>query len=210
MSKFKTGDAVKIRAGIKNEDMGTTNPRLDLDMVYHIDYIENDGTIHLREYATYCFSPEWIRLADKVVARIKALGIERVLFNDPATIVFWTDGTKTVVKCRKGDKWDAEKGLAMACAKKLMGNREGYHKTLAKYYKKERVWEEEMDTEQIRAAVSRGCRFTPGCDSCPCCPGKGGTCYIIAMADRGELITMLKEFEKADKWSYEDWRMSHA
>ena len=47
MSKFKVGDAVKIRAGIKNEDMGTMNPRLDLDMVYHIDYIENDGTIRL-------------------------------------------------------------------------------------------------------------------------------------------------------------------
>lgn len=166
--------------------------------------------VTLEGFPCYVLHQDWVRLADKVEAREKALGIKDVIFKNPATIVFWTDGTKTVVKCRKGDKWDAEKGLAMACAKKLMGNRDGYHKALAMHYKKKRVWEEEMDTEQIRAAVSSGCRLNPGCDSCPCCPGKGGTCYMIAMADRGQLITMLKEFEKADKWNYEDWGICHA
>lgn len=201
MNKFKVGDPVKIRKGITNEDMGTNYPRLDLDKVYHISAV--DGTLyHLKEtHPGYCFCTDWLEPDH---------GIERVLFNKPATIVFWTDGTKTVVKCRKGDKWDAEKGLAMACAKKLLGNDDGYHKTLATYYKKERVWEEEMDTQQIRAAVSRGCIAHPGCDGCPCNPSKGGTCYMIAAADRGQLIAMLKEFEKADKWSYEDWRARHA
>lgn len=42
---------------------------------------------------------------------------QRVIFNGPATIVFWTDGTKTVVKCH-GEKFDPEKGLAMAAMKK--------------------------------------------------------------------------------------------
>lgn len=27
--------------------------------------------------------------------------VERVIYNAPATIVFWTDGTKTVVKCHE-------------------------------------------------------------------------------------------------------------
>lgn len=49
-------------------------------------------------------------------------GIKRVIFNNPATIVFWEDGTKTVVKRQKGDRWDKEKGIAMAIAKKLYGN----------------------------------------------------------------------------------------
>lgn len=40
--------------------------------------------------------------------------IKKVIFNDPATIVFWKDGTKTVVKCQEGTKFDPEKGLAMA------------------------------------------------------------------------------------------------
>lgn len=48
--------------------------------------------------------------------------IEKVIFNNPATIVFWEDGTKTVVKRQKGDRWDKEKGIAMAIAKKLYGN----------------------------------------------------------------------------------------
>ena len=42
--------------------------------------------------------------------------IKNVIFNDPATIVFWEDGTKTVVKCQDGDEFDPEKGLAMAIA----------------------------------------------------------------------------------------------
>ena len=30
--------------------------------------------------------------------------IEKVVFSGPATILFWTDGTKTVVRLRKGDR----------------------------------------------------------------------------------------------------------
>lgn len=52
--------------------------------------------------------------------------IKKVIFNKPATIVFWTDGTKTVVKCGDGDVWDEEKGLAMAICKKLIGLKEFY------------------------------------------------------------------------------------
>lgn len=46
--------------------------------------------------------------------------IKDVKFNPPATIVFWSDGTKTVVKCQANDKFDAEKGLAMAISKKFL------------------------------------------------------------------------------------------
>lgn len=43
--------------------------------------------------------------------------IEKVIFNDPATVVFWKDGTKTIVKCREGVTFDPEKGLAMAISR---------------------------------------------------------------------------------------------
>lgn len=49
--------------------------------------------------------------------------IKKVIFNDPATIVYWSDGTKTVVKCDERDIYDPEKGLAMAISKKALGNR---------------------------------------------------------------------------------------
>lgn len=49
---------------------------------------------------------------------------KKVIFNDPATIVYWKDGSKTVVKCRYGDAFDPEKGLAMAIAKHYLGTSE--------------------------------------------------------------------------------------
>lgn len=48
--------------------------------------------------------------------------IKNVKFNGPATIVFWTDGTKTVVKCQDGDDYSEEVGLAMCIVKKAFGN----------------------------------------------------------------------------------------
>ena len=66
--------------------------------------------------------------------------IKDVIFNNPATIVFWADGTKTVVKCQEGDTFDPEKGLAMAIAKKVYGNKHDYYdlfkKWCGRYYKK--------------------------------------------------------------------------
>lgn len=47
--------------------------------------------------------------------------IDRVIFNDPATIILWKDGTKTVVKRSDDDIWDPEKGFCMAIIKKLYG-----------------------------------------------------------------------------------------
>lgn len=52
--------------------------------------------------------------------------IKDVIFNDPATIVFWEDGTKTVVKAQGDDIFDPEKGLAMAITKKAFGNQGNY------------------------------------------------------------------------------------
>lgn len=59
--------------------------------------------------------------------------IEDVIINPPAVIVYWKDGTKTVVKCQKGDKFDAEKGLALAIIKYLFGNTGAYN-TIFKYW----------------------------------------------------------------------------
>ena len=53
--------------------------------------------------------------------------IKDVIFSDPATVVFWSDDTKTVVKTRGGEKYDKEKGLAMAIVKKITGNTGNYY-----------------------------------------------------------------------------------
>lgn len=48
-------------------------------------------------------------------------GIKKVIFNDPATIVIWADGSKTVVKCAEGDGYSKFSGLAIAICKRMYG-----------------------------------------------------------------------------------------
>ena len=57
----------------------------------------------------------------------------RVIFNDPATIAFWPDGTKTVVKCGEDDAYDKEKGLALCYMKKVFRNKGNYNEVLKKW-----------------------------------------------------------------------------
>lgn len=59
-------------------------------------------------------------------------GIKKVYFNDPATVVIWRDGSKTIVRA-ENEEYDPEKGLAMAICKKIMGNKGNYYETFKKW-----------------------------------------------------------------------------
>lgn len=63
----------------------------------------------------------------------KTIGIKEVIFNNPATIVIWSDGTKTVVKCQPSDEYNKETGLAMCIAKKYLGNKGNFNEVFKKY-----------------------------------------------------------------------------
>lgn len=49
-------------------------------------------------------------------------GIKNVIYSGEATIVFWEDGIKTVVRCQPDDEWDGEKGVLECIAKRAYGN----------------------------------------------------------------------------------------
>lgn len=61
--------------------------------------------------------------------------IKEVIFNDPATIVYWEDGTKTVVKCGKDDTYNKETGLALCFMKKALNNKGNYNNLFREYIK---------------------------------------------------------------------------
>lgn len=84
--------------------------------------------ISARNVATGTINNASISTSRKVEynAMFKRAKIKNVIFNDPATIVFWSDGTKTVVKCGENDIYDPEKGLAMAVAKKFLGTNKSH------------------------------------------------------------------------------------
>lgn len=78
---------------------------------------------------------------------ISCITIKKVIFNGPATIVFWSDGIKTTVKCTEDDIYDQEKGLAMAICKRVLGD--NFKKTF-----KEHVEEENETYNNISAPCS--------------------------------------------------------
>ena len=78
----------------------------------------------------YSFLPSMIELEFKNRNRKTVPTPRKIIFNDPATIVYWEDGTKTVVKASTqcGDNFDEEVGLAMAYMNKIFGGRSKFLK----------------------------------------------------------------------------------
>lgn len=77
--------------------------------------------------------------------------IKKVIFSNPCTIVFWGDGTKTVVRCGENDEYDPEKGIAMALMRKVYGPRHHYLKTIGPYI--DEYWQKKEMREQLANAV---------------------------------------------------------
>jgi hypothetical protein len=95
--------------------------------VFDIEIVSSEALKILQdEYASryrYCFNDVVNTLSlCKRSNSTDDLKVTKVIYHNPATIVFWSDGTKTVVKCGKDDTYDKEKGFYIACAKKLFGN----------------------------------------------------------------------------------------
>ena len=90
--------------------------------------------------------------ASTTAKSISAPSIKKVIFNYPATIVLWSDGSKTVVKCQDGDIYDPEKGLAMAISKKALGNKGNYCNEFKKWLPEDE--EEEEKTVELRFDTS--------------------------------------------------------
>lgn len=81
----------------------------------------------------------------------KTYGIKRVIFNDPATVVYWLDGTKTVVKCQPGDTYSKETGLALCIAKKFLGNKGNFNDVFNQWIPRET---EPVEEDVVTGAVN--------------------------------------------------------
>lgn len=113
----------------------------------------------LRDYDwrpnNFHFEPVWRKVDYSKMPKIKD-----VIFNDPATIVFWADGTKTVVKCQDDGIFDPEKGLAMAITKKALGNKGNYCNELKKWLPEKEeptiaVTIKPFDIDEMSASIKR-------------------------------------------------------
>lgn len=78
----------------------------------------------------------------KKMKGISSVNFKKVIFNDPATIIIWSDGTKTIVKAMEDDIYDPMVGLAMCICKKVLGPE--YKRIFRKY---EKQYDEQIENE---------------------------------------------------------------
>lgn len=67
------------------------------------DYMQKDSKFTAKIHRQFQFAPK------------------EIIYHDAATIVYWTDGTKTVVKCNENDEYSEYAGFVAAVAKKMYG-----------------------------------------------------------------------------------------
>lgn len=112
--------------------------------------------------------------------------IKKVIFNPPATIVFWYDGTKTVVKCQPGDIYDKRMGLALCIAKKALGNKGNYNNVFDK-------WIPEEPEQKSKYEVG---------DKVRCWTKNGSRVGTIVKDDGSDRMQYVVETNNGDFWVY--------
>lgn len=155
MNKFKIGDVVqiddmsKVYHGCVGIVVAVFKTGSSAEPIYEIGGVDGHAfPIRVSEknlvFVSYGYVPLKKQLAEHAQkALYSAIGgneghgdilvpkIKNVILNDPAVIVLWGDGTKTVVKAQ-GEEFDPEKGLAMAISKKAFGNKHSYYSVFLK------------------------------------------------------------------------------
>lgn len=156
---YSASDEIDKYLGI---DLKVFSPGLMSTTIF-LDKKNSEGITPYKRYLNSIYGTKMFEMEDKMMDRIDAMRYvvndiislnnaynnmfkkdtpKKVIFNDPATIVYWKDGTKTVVKA-EGEPFDPEKGLVMAVSKKHLGNEGNYYDIFRKWLPKEKVPEEQ-------------------------------------------------------------------
>lgn len=153
-----TKDILKDIGGINMNGKGFVTPdNIDKVIVRTKDGREFEGDVKRSEYMPGGYGAEGfseLTVLTLKQTKTREYGIKEVIFNNPATIVKWEDGTQTIVYCqdnveevvktvdgkevkvrkpRKADSFNPEIGLAMAIVKKHFGNMGNYNNVFRKY-----------------------------------------------------------------------------
>lgn len=132
VSKEQLDDFFK---SIEDADKALTRLKMVEPEIYKIVVSAYEKLIHKHNRLSYLTTSDVSpvrRYLDRTY-RLPSTDIKEVIFNDPATVVIWSDGTKTVVKCQPGDEYSRETGLAMCIAKKYLGNKGNFNETFKKF-----------------------------------------------------------------------------
>lgn len=109
-----------VKLNCSFEDLKNCKHDADSDV-----YIAPDAHAVLKSWLSDCagFSAVGVR-SNQATAKYKMISIPiptKIIYNGPATIVFWVDGTKTIVKKSKKEKDNKYNAFCAALAKKIYG-----------------------------------------------------------------------------------------
>ena len=132
---------------IINEDLLADGVSLD-EIIRHLhncrdscscDYCDDYYFLDEDEYNMRCVDPSGnnCRAIPYINADWVNYNIRDVIFNNPATIVFGEDGTKTVTNCQEGDGYNKEFGLMACIIKYLTGNNGRWNEIFKDWIKEE-------------------------------------------------------------------------
>jgi len=79
-------------------------------------------------------APASINISDMFFKSYSELKVSKVIYNNPATIVYFSDGSKSVVKLHPEDTFNETTGLLMAISKRLLGSK-NLHRALKDFTK---------------------------------------------------------------------------
>ena len=98
-----------------------------------------------RDIVNYCENDVLMTMKVAKTKNFYSLNVSKIIFNPPATIVFWEDGTKTVVKCSAEDEFSEYYGFLVALGKKVYES----NSQIKKLIDKKAEWHENKKGEKI-------------------------------------------------------------
>lgn len=114
-------------------------------------------TINYRDADTLITKARYYLESDTVetVLVIEPPSIEKIIFNDPVTVVFWSDGDKTLVRCNENDKFSEYYGVVAAITKKFVGNAKKIRKIIDEKGKRTYKFAMQMEFEHASERITK-------------------------------------------------------
>jgi hypothetical protein len=84
-------------------------------------------------------APPSFTLSTELYSAVKCFTPKKIIRNGPATVVFWPDNTKTVVKCSDGDKDSTYTAFCAALAQKIFGSNSKIKKMVSKLTEEQKL-----------------------------------------------------------------------
>ena len=153
-------NAVLNNHGVKIETWFIRSDIACSKMVWQTVYDNPNGSSKCwNELKTICALTDSELISKKAYNKRIFLEIKDIIINDPATIILWKDGTKTVVKCQNEDTFDPGTGIAMAILKKLYGN-SGFYKDIFEPAIKKYELKKSLEKSKKHVATKKEKKYT--------------------------------------------------